>query len=154
MAEGMTIIEAVTVTGLPFRLLKRLQKDGIIGDPLSSDEVKGLAIIKAMWGRQEYAREFARQIRPARRAAMLLTADLDRADRYILKCYLNLSEGERLSVQEVVSRVQKYLGFKVAPDKVRRVRQIAYDLRQGKRKQLAEAFKRNPDHFSREKRTR
>ena len=62
---------------------------------------------------------------------------------------------ERLPVKEVINRVQKYLGFKVDPDKVRRARQIAYDIRQGKRDQLAEVLKKsgNPDRPNREKRT-
>lgn len=143
MADGITITEAAALLGLPFRLLRLLQKDGIVGETFSDEEIKGLAIVKGMWGRETYAREFVRQVRPARRKALLFSADLDRADRYILRCYLNLKEGERLPVEEIIGRVHKYLGFRVAPDKVRRVRQIAYDLRQGKRCQLAEALEKS-----------
>lgn len=155
MPEGISLIDAARLIRLPRRLLTLLQRDGIIGERLSNEEIKGLAILEAMWGREVYAREFARPLRPARRKAMLFTVDLDRTDRYILRCFLNLKDGERLPVKEVINRVQKYLGFKVAPDKVRRARQIAYDLRQGKRNQLAEALEKlgNPDRPNREKRT-
>lgn len=155
MADGINLTEAATMIRLPLRLLRLLQKDGVIGETLSNEEIKGLAILEAMWGREAYAREFARQLRPARRKALLHTVDLDRVDRYILRCYLNLEEGDRLPVQEVINRIQKYLGFRVAPDKVRRVRQIAYDVRQGKRRQLAEAFETSgkPNHPNRENRT-
>lgn len=156
MADGIKLAEAAALIRLPLRLLRLLQKDGIIGAFLSTEEIKGLAIIEAMLGKEVYVREFARQLRPSRRKALLHTVDLDRTDRYILRCYLNLQEGERLSVQEVVNRVQKYLGFRVAAEKVRRVRQIAYDVRQGKRKQLAEALEksRKPNQPNRENRTK
>lgn len=156
MSDGIKLVEAAALIRLPLRLLRLLQKDGIIGEALSNEEIKGLAIIEAMWGREEYVREFTRPLRPARRKALLVTVDLDRVDRYILRCYLNLKEGERLPVQEVINRVQKYLGFRVASDKVRRARQIAYDVRQGKRRQLAEALEKpgKPEQPNRENRTK
>lgn len=140
MADELSIKEAGLLVGLDPRVLWQLQRDGIIGNPLSAEEVKGLTILSATWGKEWYVRQQAKTLRPARRKVVMLAPELDRVDRYILRCYLNLARGQKLFVEDIQSKVEKYLGIKVEEEKIFRVRELAYDLRQGRRKSLAEAL--------------
>lgn len=88
MADGLSIKEAGLLVGINPRVLWQLHRDGIIGNPLSAEEVKGLTILSATWGKEWYVRQQAQTLRPARRKAVMLAPELDRVDRYILRCYL------------------------------------------------------------------
>ncbi|MDO3377071.1 hypothetical protein [Geoalkalibacter halelectricus] len=140
MADGMSIKEAAGLVGLEPQVLWQLHREGIIANPLSAEELKGLTILAATWGKEWYVRRQAQALRPAKRRVVLMAPELDRVDRYILRCYLNLPKGKRLQTEDVRAKVEKYLGVKVAEEKIFRVREIAYDLRQGRRKNLAEAL--------------
>ena len=140
MADEMSIKDAASLVGLEPKVLWQLHREGIIANPLCPEEIKGLSILAAIWGKEWYVRRQAQMLRPAKRRAVLMAPELDRVDRYILRCYLNLPKGKRLQAEDVQAKVEKYLGIQVAEEKIFKVREIAYDLRQGRRKNLAEAL--------------
>jgi hypothetical protein len=117
-----------------------MHKDGIIGEFLTEEDFQMLTPLAATWGRIWYVREQLRHFTPSERKKMAETPDLDRVDRYILACYLNMKPGKRLFLEDIQAKVKKYLGAEISEKKIIRMRQLAYNVRRGHRTELKKAL--------------
>lgn len=130
---GTPIKDAAHLVNLPQRVLYRLNKDGIIGDPVSDADLRGVAILAQIWGKVWYIRSMMSPLPMDYRRNLWLTPDLSGPERYALSCYLNAKPGERILVKDIVGRVKHYLKATLSDEQVIKVREIAYDIRRGRR---------------------
>lgn len=106
---------------------------GIIANPLPDDELRWLAMISAIWRTEWFLRMALAGYSHARRMDLILKPELNRVERYILKCYLNAPEGERIHTKNIIGLVEHYLSVKVTSQQVKRIRSMAYEIRRGRR---------------------
>ena len=127
------IKEAAKLVNLPLKVLYRLRMDGIICDPVSDADLRGLAMIGQIWGQVWYIRNMLSPLSQAYRRKICLEPEMSRAERYALSCYLNAKQGERIQVKDVIGKVKHYLNTALTEQQVAKVREIAYDIRRGRR---------------------
>lgn len=130
---GTPIKDAAQLVSLPLKVLFRLKNDGIIGDPVSDADLRGLAIIGQLWGKVWFIRDMMTPLTQAYRRKICLEPEMSRAERYALSCYLNAKQGERIHVKDVIEKVKYYLKTPLTVQQVAKVREIAYDIRRGRR---------------------
>lgn len=131
--QGTPIKVAAQLVELPKAVLFQLHREGVIGEPVSDEDLRGLAILGHVWGKPWYARRMLAPLSKEYRRKLLLEPDLSRPERYALSCYLNAGKGSRVFVKDIIGRVRHYLGVTLSEEQVERVRAIAYDIRRGKR---------------------
>lgn len=127
------IKDAAQLVNLPLKVLYQLKRDGIICDPVSDADLRGLAMISEIWGKVWYVRNIMSPLPQAYRRKICLEPDISRAERYALSCYLNAKQGERIHVKDVIGKVKHYLKTPLTEEQVTKVREIAYDIRRGRR---------------------
>lgn len=131
--SGTPIRDAAQLVNLPLKVLYRLRADGVIGDPVSDADLRGLAMIGHMWGQVWYIRNMMSRLSQAYRRKIFLEPEMSRAERYALSCYLNAKPGERILVKDIIGKVKHYLHTSLTEQQVAKVREIAYDIRRGRR---------------------
>ena len=109
----MNLKEAAELVDLPRSIVERLHKDGMIDDPVSDYDLKGLAIISFVRGRIWYLRRFLAPLPKHYKQKIIDEGDLSRAERYALSCYLNAEPGERILAEDVIQRVQYHLNVRL-----------------------------------------
>jgi hypothetical protein len=114
-------------------------REGVIGDPVADMDLRGLAIISDIWRREWFLRMALAEFSQARREELIRKPELTRAERYVLTCYLNAKEGERIQVRDIIGRVKYYLNASVSAKQVLRIRAMAYEIRRGRRLNPKEA---------------
>ncbi len=72
----------------------------------------------------------------ARRLELIQKPELTRVERYVLKCYLNAKEGERIQTNHIIALVEHYLKVRISATQVHRIRAMAYEIRRGRRLDL------------------
>jgi hypothetical protein len=127
------IKDAAQLVNLPLKVLYQLKRDGIICDPVPDADLRGLAMISQIWGKVWYVRHMMSPLPQVYRRKICLEPDISRAERYALSCYLNAKEGERIHVKDVIGKVRHYLKTSLTEEQVTKVREIAYDIRRGRR---------------------
>lgn len=133
MEERIDLNEAAQLTSLPVKLLWRMHREGIIGNPVADRDLRGLAIISDIWRREWFLRMALSEFSHARRLELIQKPELTRVERYVLKCYLNAKEGERIQARDIIGRVEHYLHARISEKQVQRIRAMAYEIRRGRR---------------------
>ncbi len=114
---------------IPRKALIRMVEDGFIALPLAECDMHALALLNKIWGTQWYVAQMNKCFKPDKRAVMLAFPDLGKIDRYVLNTYLNLKPKLKVSVTEMVGRVRKHFHAEYPECKIRRMRQMAYNLK-------------------------
>lgn len=115
------------------KVLKRLADDSIIDIPLTDGDQQLLTSLCRIWTNEWYVAQMNKTFKPEKRAVMLAFPDFGKIERYILSSYLNLKPRMELRVRDMASRIQKHFKVEYPHFKIRRVRQIAYNLRRHSR---------------------
>ncbi len=131
----MNLKEAAELVDLPRSIVERLHKDGMIDDPVSDYDLKGLAIIAFVRGRIWYLRRLLAPLPKHYKQKIIDEGDLSRAERYALSCYLNAEPGERILAEDVIQRVQYHLNVRLTKKQIIKIRARAYDVR--RKRQMA-----------------
>lgn len=133
--NALAPIDTPYYINLPKSVLERLLRDGIISNPLTDPQIEGLKVLSSIWGKSWYVQEMMQKIPPSRRGRLAerKTRELSNIDRYVLSLYFKpIDENEVLSIEGIIRRVKKQLKAVVSADRVRQIRQLAYDIRRGK----------------------
>jgi hypothetical protein len=146
---GTPIKNAAQLVNLPLKVLYRLKRDGVIDDPVSDADLRGLAMIAKIWGQVWYIRNMLSPLSQAYRRKICLEPEMSRAERYALSCYLNAKQGERIQVKDVIGKVKHYLNTPLTEQQVAKVREIAYDIRRGRRLDPRKKAENNLDNTER-----
>ena len=125
---------------IPRTVLERLAADGMIAVPLSQHDLNFLSTLVRIWKDEWYVAQMNKSFTVDKRAMMLAFPDFGKIERYILSSYLNLKPGMKLPVREVVRRILQHFKVEYPAAKIRRVRQIAYNLRRQERGKTRNKF--------------
>lgn len=118
---------------VPERMIWKMHRMGLVANPLRDQELAALRMISTIWRSAWFLRMALSDFSHARRMELILKPELNRVERYILKCYLNVPEGQRVRTEDIIDRVEHYLSVKVTPQQVKRIRSMAYEIRRGRR---------------------
>ncbi len=114
---------------IPRKVLTRLAADGLISLPLSETDHCALTLLSKIWSSEWYVAQMNKSFKPDKRAVMLAFPDLGKADRYVLNAYLNLKPHQRVSLKAMGGLVRKHLQVNYPEVNIKRMRQIAYNLK-------------------------
>jgi len=121
-------------------VIERMVEDGIVEEPFSEHDRKFLAALSRIWKDEWYVAQMNKSFTADKRAVMLAFPDFGKIERYILSSYLNLKPGMKLNVKEVTRRIREHFKVDYPASKIRRVRQIAYNLRRQERGKTKKRF--------------
>jgi len=124
---------AATYRPIALKALKRMVEDGLISKPLTESDQATLSILCRIWSSEWYVAQMNKIFKPDKRALMLAFPEFGKIDRYILNSYLNLKPKIRISIKEMSSRIRGFYHAEYPDFKIKRVRQIAYNLRRNSR---------------------
>lgn len=121
-------------------VFERLAEDGLVTAPLSEHDRKFLSALSRIWKDEWYVAQMNKTFTVDKRAMMLAFPDFGKIERYVLSSYLNLKPGMKLSVKEVARRIRQHFLLDYPAFKIRRVRQIAYNMRRQERGKTRKRF--------------
>ena len=121
-------------------VLERLIEDDIVAEPFSEHDRNFLTALSRLWKDEWYVAQMNKSFTPDKRAIMLAFPDFGKIERYILSSYLNLKPGMKLNVKEMTRRIREHFKLDYPASKIRRVRQIAYNLRRQERGKTRKRF--------------
>lgn len=133
MTQPIDLKSAAHLTNVPEKLLWKMHREGIIGSPIEDRDLRGVAMISDIWRKEWFLRMALADYSHARRMELIQKPELTRVERYVLKCYLNAKEGERIQTRDIIGRVEHYLNARVSEKQVQRIRAMAYEIRRGRR---------------------
>lgn len=133
---------AETFQPISLKALKRLVDDGLISVPLSSMDQHSLSILSQIWTSEWYVAQMNKTFKPDKRALMLAFPDFGKIERYILNSYLpdKFKKKSRVSVREVAERIREYFHIDYPEFKIKRIRQIAYNMLRNSRGESRKRF--------------
>jgi len=127
---------------ISLKALKRLVDDGLISVPLSSMDQYALSILSQIWTSEWYVAQMNKTFKPDKRALMLAFPDFGKIERYILNSYLpdKFKKKARVSVRDVVERIREHFHIDYPEFKIKRIRQIAYNMLRSSRGESRKRF--------------
>ena len=125
---------------IPHGVLERLIEDDIVAEPFTESDRKFLTALSRLWKDEWYVAQMNKSFTPDKRAIMLAFPDFGKIERYILSSYLNLKPGMKLNVREMTRRIREHFKLEYPAAKIRRVRQIAYNMRRQERGKTRKRF--------------
>jgi hypothetical protein len=139
--ETMNIPDALKAfKPIPRNVLERLIDDGIVVAPFSEHDLNLLTVLSRLWRDEWYVAQMNKAFTVDKRAMMLAFPEFGKIERYILSSYLNLKPRMKLSVKEMTRRIGMHFKLDYPAFKIRRVRQIAYNLRRQERGKARKRF--------------
>ena len=130
----MNLKEAASSSGIPVPVIRRLQKEGLLREPLDEDGIRDLSFLGSLWGRRWFAGAVLRGIRDKRdRFLLALFPEYGKMDFYVLKSYL-VGTGEIVSVPMLQHRIRRAFSVEISEERILKLRQTAYDIRRGRLK--------------------
>ena len=109
---GITITEFAKDSRIPKRVLRYLNREGMIEDPLCKEDQIGLLLLEKVWGRKEVIRSQLTKLSMRARLNFIRTADLPtKWERYAYTRFRNQKEGKSLAMQIVVEEIEITFGF-------------------------------------------
>ena len=125
---------------IPSDVIERLVEDGIVEEAFSEHDRKFLTALSRIWKDEWYVAQMNKTFKADKRAVMLAFPDFGKIERYILSSYLNLKPGMKLNMKEMTRRIREHFKLDYPASKIRRVRQIAYNLRRQERGKTKKRF--------------
>lgn len=110
---------------IPKRILRYLQREGIINDPLSREDQLCLQFLEEIWGNKEILRAQLSRLSLKARHSFLRTADLPtKWERYASSRYFNLAPGQKLEMSTLVEEIQTTFCFLLTNQQIKRLYKI------------------------------
>lgn len=110
---------------IPKRILRYLQREGIINDPLSREDQLCLQFLEEIWGNKEILRAQLSRLSLKARHSFLRTADLPtKWERYASSRYFNLAPGQKLEMRTLVEEIQTTFCFLLTNQQIKRLYKI------------------------------
>lgn len=123
MTQPINAFAAASV--IPKRVLRYLQREGVISDPLSSDNQLCLRFLEQVWGRAEMVRPQLAKLSMKARLSCIRTADLSsKWERYAYSRFRNQEQGRKLAMKTVVEEIEVTFGFRLGKQQKKRLNTI------------------------------
>ena len=111
---NMSISEFATNSVIPRRVLRFLQREGIILDQLSEENLACLHFLEQLWGRKEVVRPQLLKLSMKARLSFVRTVDLaSKWERYAYSRYRNQPPGRKLPMRKLVEEIEITFGFRL-----------------------------------------
>jgi hypothetical protein len=111
-----------------------MASEGLIGDPLDDDGVRVLSVLGNLWGKKWFAGAALKGVKGTKeRMMLLLFPDYGKIDRFVLGAFLNNQSGKKVSAEVLRYRAKKAFNVGIDLQRIRKIRQNAYDIKRGKR---------------------
>lgn len=108
----MYITEYATVTSIPRNILRYLNSEGLIQDPLCQDDFLCLRFLEQVWGNKKILRAQLSRLSVKVRQSFLRTADLPtKWERYAFSRFYNLESGKKLPMGGLIEEIQTTFCF-------------------------------------------
>lgn len=120
---------------ISLKALKRMVDEGLLSEPLNEGDYHAMALLSRLWLDEWYVAQMNLSFKPAKRAMMLAFPNFGKIERYILSSFL---PGEydmkfQVSVKNVSKNIRNYFHIEYPEFKIKRIRQIAYNIRRSTR---------------------
>lgn len=122
---NILIREYATGSPIPRRILLYLNRKGIIQDPLSLNDLKGLQLLEQIWGNREILRAQLSRLAMKTRLSLIRTAAIStKWERYAYSRYRNQEHGKKLTLQQVVEEIETTFAFRINDQHIKRLYKI------------------------------
>lgn len=110
----MTISEYARQSQIPQRVLRHLQCEGIIQDPLCREDQLNLQFLEKIWCKKEVLRSQLNRLSMKTRLSFIRTADLpSKWERYAYTRFRNQAPGKKLAMQTVLEEIETTFCFRL-----------------------------------------
>ena len=121
----MYITEYATVTSIPRNILRYLNREGFIQDPLCREDFICLRFLEQVWGNKKILRSQLSRLSLKTRESFLRTADLpSKWERYASTRFYNLEDGKRLPMGALIEEIQTTFSFILSKKQIGRLYKI------------------------------
>lgn len=121
----MYITEYTKVSSIPQNILRYLNRNNLIQDPLSHEDFIALRFLEQIWGNKKILRSQLNRLTLKARQSFLRTADLPtKWERYASSRYYNLKPGKKLSMEILVEEIQTTFSFLLSEKQISRLYKI------------------------------
>ena len=121
----MYITEYATVTSIPRNILRYLNSEGMIEDPLREEDYIRLRFLEQVWGNKKILRSQLSRLSLKARESFLRTADLpSKWERYASTRFNNLEDGKKLPMAALIEEIQTTFGFLLSKKQISRLYKI------------------------------
>jgi len=121
----IAIKEYAPVTSIPKHVLRYLNRENIIQDPLCQEDLICLRFLEQIWGRKEVLRAQLSRLSMKARLSFLRTADLPtKWERYAYSRFYNMETGKKLTMQTVIEEIQTTFCFLLNKQHIKRLHKI------------------------------
>jgi len=121
----MYITEYATVTSIPRNILRYLNREGFIQDPLSQEDLLCLRFLEQVWSNKKILRAQLSRLSLKARHSFLRTADLpSKWERYTATRFHNIENGKKLPMGALIEEIQTTFGFILSKKQISRLYKI------------------------------
>ncbi|KAB2890784.1 MAG: hypothetical protein F9K32_07010 [Desulfobulbaceae bacterium] len=118
----MIVSEYARHSQIPQRVLRLLQREGIIHDPLCREDLLNLQFLEKIWRKKEVLRSQLSRMSMKARLNFLRTADLpSKWERYAYTRFRNREPGKKLTIQTVVEEIETTFCFRLKRQQIQRL---------------------------------
>jgi len=106
------ITEYASITSIPKNILRYLNREGLIQDPLSQEDILCLRFLEHVWGNKKILRAQLSRLSVKARQSFLRTADLPtKWERYASSRFYNFEPGKKLPMGTIIEEIQTTFCF-------------------------------------------
>ena len=121
----MYITEYASVTKVPRNILRHLNREGLIQDPLSQEDYICLRFLDQIWGSKKILRSQLSRLSVKARQSFLRTANLpSKWERYAASRFYNLDTGKKLPMGALIEEIQTTFCFVLTKKQISRLYKI------------------------------
>lgn len=126
----MNLEQAAHFQPVSLKALKRMAAEGLLTEPLGKEDQHALKLLSRLWADEWYVAQMNMSFKSDKRALMLAFPNFGKIERYILSSYIPKEHESkiRVSVKDVVNNLRIYFHIEYPENKIKRIRQIAYNM--------------------------
>ena len=123
--DTMFITHYARVTSVPGNILRYLNTEGLIEDPLGEEDYIRLRFLEQIWGDKKILRSQLSRLSLQARESFLRTVDLpSKWERYASTRFYNIEDGKKLPMATLIEEIQTTFGFLLSKEQVSRLYKI------------------------------
>jgi len=139
----MYITEYARVTSIPRNILRYLNCEGLIEDPLSEEDYLRLRFLEQVWGNKKILRSQLSRLSLKARENFIRTADLpSKWERYASTRFYNMEQGRKLPMGVLLEEIQTTFGFVLSKKQISRLYKIRNRVQVARHREIIRAEKK------------
>lgn len=120
-----TLTEYARQSPIPRRILLLMEREEIIQDPLTQENLIGLHLVEQIWGNRAVLRAQLNRMSLKTRERFMRTVALNsKWERYAYSRYFNQEPESRLPLTQVIEEIQITFRFEMTRKQINRIRKI------------------------------